>query len=203
MADLAAWLGQGALLAKVDIESAYRLIPVHLHDRPLLAMQWEGKVYVDPMLPFGLLSAQNIFNAVADALAWHLHRVGIPHIRHYLDDFIIVAPPDLPDCAHLGPRVPGTRRSNSGTQKGLPDHPHHVPGHINRHIHGPFASPRGQILPSARPPTQLGGQTDMHPQGAGVPHWAAEPRVQSGFSGGCWIYCTLSTSSLTRHCRFG
>ena len=98
MADLVARLGQGALLAKVDIESAYRLIPVHPLDRPLLAVHWKGDVYVDPMLPFGLRSAPKIFNAVADALAWHLHESGIPHIRHYLHDFIIVAPPASLQC---------------------------------------------------------------------------------------------------------
>jgi hypothetical protein len=58
----------GALLAKVDVESAHRLIPVHPSDRPLQAMEWEGAVYVDPMLPFGLRSAPKIFNAVADGL---------------------------------------------------------------------------------------------------------------------------------------
>ena len=42
-------LGRGALMAKVDIESAYRLVPVHPQDRPLLAMRWEGHIYVDPM----------------------------------------------------------------------------------------------------------------------------------------------------------
>ena len=46
-------LGRGTLLAKVDIESAYRLVPVHPQDHPLLAMRWEGHIYVDPMLPFG------------------------------------------------------------------------------------------------------------------------------------------------------
>lgn len=95
VARLVSQLGTGALLAKVDIESAYRLIP----DRPLQAVKWEGKVYVDPMLPFGLRSAPKIFNAVADALNWHLHQSGIPLIRHYLDDFIIVAPPRSPQCA--------------------------------------------------------------------------------------------------------
>ena len=41
-------------MAKVDIESAYRLIPVHPHDRPLQAVLWQGQIYIDPMLPFGL-----------------------------------------------------------------------------------------------------------------------------------------------------
>ena len=35
VADIVVWLGKGALLAKVDIESAYRLIPVHPDDHPL------------------------------------------------------------------------------------------------------------------------------------------------------------------------
>ena len=91
-------LGRGALLAKIDIEAAYRLIPVHPQDRPLQAVQWEGSIYVDPMLPFGLRSAPKIFNAVADALNWHLLRSGIRYILHYLDDFIVIGPPDSAEC---------------------------------------------------------------------------------------------------------
>jgi len=48
-------MGKGAQLAKVDIEAAYRLVPVHPDDRPLQA--WDSKLFVDPMLPFGLRSA--------------------------------------------------------------------------------------------------------------------------------------------------
>ena len=100
IAAVLAQLGRGTLLAKVDIESAYRLIPVHPHDRPLQAVQWDGKLYVDPMLPFGLRSAPKIFNAVADALHWHLRQSGIPLVFHYLDDFIIAGAPYSPQCAH-------------------------------------------------------------------------------------------------------
>ena len=66
MAEIIAELGVGSLLAKIDIESAYRLIPVHPQDRPLQAVQWDGQIYIDPMLPFGLRSAPKIFNAVAE-----------------------------------------------------------------------------------------------------------------------------------------
>ena len=38
-------LGQGTLLAKIDIEHAYRNIPVHTDDRLLLAMQWRNNLY--------------------------------------------------------------------------------------------------------------------------------------------------------------
>ena len=54
IAATAAQLGPGAFLAKVDIESAYRLIPVHPQDRPLLAVKWGRKIFIDAMLPFGL-----------------------------------------------------------------------------------------------------------------------------------------------------
>ena len=37
----------GSLLAKIDIQSAFRLIPVHPGDRHLLAMEWNDKVLID------------------------------------------------------------------------------------------------------------------------------------------------------------
>ena len=99
VAMVAASYTAGALLAKIDIESAYRLILVHPQDRPLQAMEWRGHLYVDPMLPFGLRSAPKIFNALADGLEWHLRNCGIRQVFHYLDDFIIVAPPHSSECA--------------------------------------------------------------------------------------------------------
>ena len=94
-----ATLGKDALIAKVDIESAYRLLPVHPHDRLLQAVQWDGQIYIDPMQPFGLRSAPKIFNAVADALHWYLQQSGIAMVYHYLDDFILVGPPRSPICS--------------------------------------------------------------------------------------------------------
>ena len=61
-------LGQGAQMAKVDIESAYGIIPDYPTDRLFLGMQWREKTYVDAALPFGLRSAPKIFNMVADSL---------------------------------------------------------------------------------------------------------------------------------------
>ena len=101
IAGIIARLPQGALLAKFDIESAYRLVPVHPDDRPLQAMCWKGQIYIDPMLPFGLRSAPKIFNAIADALNWHLQRAGIPLIKHYLDDYLIISHPDTASCKAL------------------------------------------------------------------------------------------------------
>lgn len=61
-------VGRGALLAKLDIKSAYRNIPIHPGDRHLLGMRWRDRVFVDTCLPFGLRSALKIFNATADGL---------------------------------------------------------------------------------------------------------------------------------------
>ena len=54
-------MGPGTLLAKIDIKSAYRIIPVHPADRHLLGMSWKGGIYVDTALPFGLRSAPKNF----------------------------------------------------------------------------------------------------------------------------------------------
>ena len=91
-------LGRGALLAKADIQSAYRLIPVHPEDRIWLGMQWKGALFVDGMLPFGLRSAPKIFSAVADALEWCIHRRGVQSIFHYLDDFVVMGGPGSDTC---------------------------------------------------------------------------------------------------------
>ena len=92
-------LGRGTLLAKIDIKSAYRLISVHPEDRPLLGLQWQGSVYIDRKLPFGLRSAPKIFNCVADALEWCFRQAGVSNIDHYLDDFITFGPPGSATCS--------------------------------------------------------------------------------------------------------
>ena len=60
VASAARRLSQGTLLAKLDIKSAYRLVPVHPSDRLLLGVLWDGAYYIDRALPFGLRSAPKI-----------------------------------------------------------------------------------------------------------------------------------------------
>lgn len=91
--------GKGTLLAKLDLKSAYRIVPVHPQDRPLLAVQWDGEVLIDSALPFGLRSAPKIFTAIADALMWVMQQRGVTQVLHYLDDFLFVGKPDSHECA--------------------------------------------------------------------------------------------------------
>lgn len=53
------FISQRALLAKVDIEQAYRNVPVHPDDRLRLGMRWNNTSFVDTVLPFGLRLAPN------------------------------------------------------------------------------------------------------------------------------------------------
>ena len=64
-------------MAKVDIQHAYRNVPVHPDDRHLLGMEWRGRVFLDKTLPFGLRSAPKLFCALADALGWILKAAGV------------------------------------------------------------------------------------------------------------------------------
>ena len=91
-------LGPGCLLAKLDLREAYRAVPIHPLDRPLLGMQWEGVTYVDGALPFGLRSAPKIFSALADGLMWILHSRGVTSALHYLNDFLLLGPPSSKTC---------------------------------------------------------------------------------------------------------
>ena len=91
-AELVKVCGPGALLAKLDLKSAYRMVPVHPADQPLLGIEWQGQKYIDLALPFGLRSAPKLFTAVADALAWAMYNQGIDLLLHYLDDFFFCSP---------------------------------------------------------------------------------------------------------------
>ena len=78
VAEIVQRLGTASCLAKMDIEAASSgpLPPGNARD---------GKIYVDPCLPFGLRSAPKILNAVADTLCWCLQLAGICFVLHYLD----------------------------------------------------------------------------------------------------------------------
>lgn len=64
--------GQGTLVAKFDVASAYRYLNVAIHpqDQPLLGMKWHDKYYVNMDLPFRLCSASYIFTSIADMVEW-------------------------------------------------------------------------------------------------------------------------------------
>ena len=92
--------GPGCFMTKTDIQSAFRIIPVHPEDWELLGMARKDHYYFDKALPFGLRSAPFIFNQLSESLEWLVkHYLKIPSIIHILDDFFIVQPPPSSHCA--------------------------------------------------------------------------------------------------------
>ncbi len=87
-------LPPGALMAKIDIQHAYRNVPVHPDDRHL---RWKDEVLIDKVLPFGLRSAPFIFTAVADALQWIIKQ----HVQSYTTwTTTLRSPPQIPPNAN-------------------------------------------------------------------------------------------------------
>jgi len=84
-------VGRGCVLAKTDVRSAFRIIPVHPSDYPLLGLQWKGQWYYDRCLPMGCSSSCKIFESLSTAMEWIARtKLGIPQILHILDDFLII-----------------------------------------------------------------------------------------------------------------
>src|SRR5262249_54335666 len=82
--------GPNALMIKLDLEQAFRHIPVRAADWPLLGFHWQGQLYYELFLMFGARSAPYIFNLFAEALHWIMQHHLPAWIRHYLDDFLLI-----------------------------------------------------------------------------------------------------------------
>ena len=92
-------LGKNTLLAEIDIQHAYRNIPIHPSDRRLLGMTWQGHLFIDTVLPFGLQPAPKIFSAIANAVEWIALHLRVSMLLHYLDDFLTMGKEDTAECA--------------------------------------------------------------------------------------------------------
>ena len=86
------WVGKHAWLAKTDIESAFRIIPITPADHHLLGFVWQGQYYYDTTLPMGCSMSCAIFEAFSTAIQWIAqNKLNIPRIVHVLDDFLIIS----------------------------------------------------------------------------------------------------------------
>ena len=95
-------LGSGALMAKRDIKSAFRLLPIHPDDFHLLGIKVDGKYYVDRMLPMGLSLSCSLFEKFSTFLHWLVScKSNLESLDHYLDDFIFAGKRQSNDCELL------------------------------------------------------------------------------------------------------
>ena len=91
--------GDGCFMAKTDVKSAFRIIPIHPNDFALLGLKWQNLYYFDRCLPMGCSSSCAIFEAFSTVLEWlAVHRLGGSGVLHILDDFLFIA--DSQDKCH-------------------------------------------------------------------------------------------------------
>lgn len=95
-------VGVGAVIAKCDIKSAFRLIRVYPGDFELLGLCFKGKYYFDKCLPFGCAISCKIFEMFATFLEWLVReQTNLQTVHHYLDDFIFIGNPNTDQCLSL------------------------------------------------------------------------------------------------------
>ena len=79
-------------MAKVDVESAFRIMPISPADRPLLGFRWRGQYFMDAVLPMGCSSSCAIFECFSTALQWVATvKLGVTSMVHVIDDFLIIS----------------------------------------------------------------------------------------------------------------
>ncbi|KAM4706799.1 NACHT domain- and WD repeat-containing protein 1 [Discoglossus pictus] len=101
-AEMVRLAGAGALLAKVDIEAAFRLLPVHLSSHRLLGCFVDGSYFIDLCLPMGCSISCAYFEAFSTFLQWVARlEAGYRSITHYLDDFLFVGPAGQDTCRFM------------------------------------------------------------------------------------------------------
>ena len=83
-------------LAKVDLKSAYRSVPISEHSQQFTGLKWmvaEQTVYLrDTKLPFGSKLAPGIFHQLSQSVKRMMARRGYSCLVAYLDSFLILAP---------------------------------------------------------------------------------------------------------------
>ena len=82
--------GVNVYLAKSDIKSAFRLLPLRKEDYNLLCFRWEDQFFYDRCLPMGARSSCFLFESFSTALEFLVKARGHKGVCHYLDDFLFI-----------------------------------------------------------------------------------------------------------------
>ena len=80
--------GVGALMCKVDISDAFKLVPLKPETWNMFGIKWKGLYYFYQRLVFGYRSSPKIFDQLSIAICWIAkHKYKIENVIHLLDDF--------------------------------------------------------------------------------------------------------------------
>ncbi|KAF7303342.1 hypothetical protein MIND_00561900 [Mycena indigotica] len=77
----------GTQAATLDVDAAFRRVPIHPTQQPFFVIWWRNKVYIDHCAPFGPSSSPGIFGHLADAMAALLVHNALGPVKKWVDDF--------------------------------------------------------------------------------------------------------------------
>ncbi|CAE7229144.1 unnamed protein product [Rhizoctonia solani] len=86
----------GTEAATLDVDAAYRRMPIHPDDQPHIVIMWDNQVWLDHCAPFGAASSNGIFGRCGDAMAHIAEAMGMGPVQKWVDDFVFFRfPPPL------------------------------------------------------------------------------------------------------------
>lgn len=81
---------RGAFLASIDLRDAYFTLPVLPEYKSFLCFQWNSRIYMYNVMPFGLTSAPRFFTVIMKPPMAVLRKKGIK-VFNYIDDLFVIA----------------------------------------------------------------------------------------------------------------
>lgn len=83
-------MSKGAFMASIDLQDAYYTLPIAEQFKPYMCFQWNEKIYMFHVMPFGLTSAPRFFTKVMKPPLAVLRQKGV-RLFNYIDDIFIIA----------------------------------------------------------------------------------------------------------------
>lgn len=91
--------GRGALIAKVDIQNAFKMMPIHSDDIHLFGFCWKDLFYLKQCLPMGYSLSCALFEQFSSSLQYALFsKFSFSSLSHILDNFMFISPSGSPMC---------------------------------------------------------------------------------------------------------
>ena len=87
-------LPPGSLAATFDISTVHHFTPVQPDQQHHLCIFWDGFVYVNQAVMFGLASSTSVFGSIADMLLAIYKAAGFTPILKWVDDFFVIRLPN-------------------------------------------------------------------------------------------------------------
>nr|GAT53150.1 predicted protein [Mycena chlorophos] len=80
----------GTEAATLDVDAAFRRVPIHPSQQPHFVVVWDNLCYLDHVAPFGPASSPGIFGRLADAMKALYLANDIGPLKKWVDDFLFL-----------------------------------------------------------------------------------------------------------------